>query len=135
MFGAFGDFGAFLFIRKMKNNQKSGFALYPVEAGGGKLRPPPRYHHGAGLNFTFPHNLFADPRPILGLLATDFCDNYSQNFGHKRGLQPEERGSDWGQHVQKIYFATTEAGLGIVPENGLLQNTPMWGVKIKPVQK
>ena len=58
--------------------------MYPVEAGGGKLRPSPhnpKAPQWGGHKFPFPPQpVFAESRPILGLLVTDFGNNYSQNL-------------------------------------------------------
>ena len=122
----------------MKNAPKNGFALYPVEAGGQITFPHLIIPRHRNLKFPFPPQpVFAESRPILGLLVADFGNNYSQNLGAtKEDLHL--RGGDsvnWGVSLlKKYFFATTEAGLGIVPENGLFK-IPPWGGQIKPVKE
>ena len=81
MFGAFGDFGALFFLRKMKNSPKKWVCAVSRRSRRANYVPPPRHRNGTGLNFSFPTTRFAESRPILALLVTDFCNNYSQSSG------------------------------------------------------
>ena len=120
MFGAFGG-AFFFFLRKMKNAPKKWVCAVSRRNRRGQITFPhliiPRHRNGAGVNSPFPPQpVFAESRPILGLL-TNFGNNYSQTL--------EATKEDWhlrgGGSVNRGVSLFKNIFCG--DHRGLLQNT------------